>query len=275
MKKIMMLLVVFYAFTTLYGQGFASIGTKWQYDYHGVGGVGNFVFESVSDTVIQGKKCRKVVAFQKRFFYENKDTLFEMREGYNAYFAPVFRYNLQVGDTLLNPYNGKDNSYKVIRQVYTLISGQKLNQWQLKVLCQNPRYFAPVVTFIEKIGSSDGDITLNFTCFSDPTGYTLCKFSSGNIKIDKDCLFTKAHDLPANIPLSIYPNPATVSLSIATEHSFVSYKIYDINGKILQKNTFSNGVSIDVSMLDNGIYFLWLIDKDKLSAYRRFVLHNK
>jgi Secretion system C-terminal sorting domain len=310
MKKMMMLLVTFYAFTTLYGQGFAPIGTKWAYNRSGLGAgspPATVYLEAVKDTIIKGRICRKLAIKTHsiwcdgrtgicdtdssgkykiyvynsgfRLIHERNDSLFEVDTHQDNNFFLLFHYKLQIGDTLTT----KKRKYTIVGKGDTLIGGQILKKWNVNTVCDQPSPYKIIIgrgVFVEKIGTFS-DISLNniycntLPSLTDASDYSLCQFSSGNIHIEKRCGYTKAHDLPANILLSIYPNPATVSLSIATEHPFVSYKIYDINGKILQKNTFSDGASIDVSALDNGIYFLWLIDKDQLSAYRRFVLQNK
>ena len=58
--------------------------------------------------------------------------------------------------------------------------------------------------------------------------------------------------------LTVYPNPATTQLSIDYgDYIIKDVKIYDVTGKnIKQEEVNRNQISIDVSGLHRGIYFL-------------------
>ena len=55
--------------------------------------------------------------------------------------------------------------------------------------------------------------------------------------------------------LTIYPNPATEFLKIASEKQFATYTIYNVLGSEVQKGTLLDN-SINIQKLDNGLYFL-------------------
>lgn len=57
--------------------------------------------------------------------------------------------------------------------------------------------------------------------------------------------------------LTIFPNPVKDILTInALEQSFNNYKIYNLTGQIVLKNYLKNQNKINVSSLNNGIYFI-------------------
>lgn len=73
--------------------------------------------------------------------------------------------------------------------------------------------------------------------------------------------------------LKIYPNPVSNELSIELEGNFrsIQLSIYDLSGRLLLSETNStNKVSIDVSRLMSGLYFLQA-QADGISIIRKFV----
>lgn len=250
------------------------------YNYASPGGGGSYYLEAVADTIIAGKLCRKLVtqnifficptclSYSKsvRFIHENQDSLFSVTT--NGNLSLIFRYNLQIGDTFSYSPTIK---YLVTRKVDTLISGQTLKKWQLKSLCSDTRYNDQFNVFVEKIGSLNNILSLGYYCFSDAEYYNLCTFSSGNIQVGTRCDYTKTNDLTDNIPIKIHPNPTSSFLNIETEHPFSDFKVFDLAGKLIQKGVYTEGGSLDVSRLAQGVYFLQLIDKQQFTIYQKFV----
>ena len=69
-----------------------------------------------------------------------------------------------------------------------------------------------------------------------------------------------------DLSLSFYSNPVSTTLDFELNTgSFISYSIYDMSGKsILSGSTDSRRTSIELSELDNGIYFLQLSDNKNI-----------
>ena len=66
----------------------------------------------------------------------------------------------------------------------------------------------------------------------------------------------------SNSDISLYPNPATNTLIIATDiNSPLIVKAFNVIGEIVLNSTYSNGEIIDISLLENGIYFFTVGDK--------------
>ena len=68
--------------------------------------------------------------------------------------------------------------------------------------------------------------------------------------------------------LKIYPNPSTDHITINfinLNNLNLSLKIIDINGKVIKKEDYlQNETTIDVSSYSSNIYFLNIMNKDKL-----------
>ncbi len=103
------------------------------------------------------------------------------------------------------------------------------------------------------------------------TNYRFLKWNDGNtdnprvIKVYCDTSFTAIFEYVNSISdmeevntLTVYPNPATTQLSIDYgDYIIKDVKIYDVTGKnIKQEEVNRNQISIDVSGLHRGIYFL-------------------
>ncbi|GAK91373.1 hypothetical protein JCM19297_872 [Nonlabens ulvanivorans] len=67
-------------------------------------------------------------------------------------------------------------------------------------------------------------------------------------------------------PFSIYPNPASDTISIyggASQFDTISYQLYSITGQLVQNGIYNND-SVDVSELNSGLYLLQLYNENKL-----------
>jgi hypothetical protein len=64
--------------------------------------------------------------------------------------------------------------------------------------------------------------------------------------------------------VSIYPNPTNGFITINSEESSsgFDYNIYDIMGKLIKNSNAEYGEQINISGLDNGDYFIKIINTD-------------
>jgi hypothetical protein len=69
--------------------------------------------------------------------------------------------------------------------------------------------------------------------------------------------------------VSIFPNPATNIIKIQSEVELYNIEVYDINGRLVL-NVNDNQTAIDISKLENGVYFFTALS-DKGKIVRRFV----
>lgn len=73
--------------------------------------------------------------------------------------------------------------------------------------------------------------------------------------------------------ISIYPNPANVSLFIRSESIFINAKIIllDINSRILlQQNLLTETTEIDISGFNSGVYFVKIQSKEGVGIWKVF-----
>lgn len=70
--------------------------------------------------------------------------------------------------------------------------------------------------------------------------------------------------------VSLFPNPVSDVLNIKIEGNSesVDFEIITLNGKILESGNFSNIKTIETSNLNNGIYFLKIIDNKSIEYYK-------
>lgn len=65
--------------------------------------------------------------------------------------------------------------------------------------------------------------------------------------------------------VSIYPNPSEEIINLITSEKINSYKIFDLQGKLIEENTVQNN-QLNIKKLENGIYLLQLyLDKNIVS----------
>jgi Secretion system C-terminal sorting domain len=280
MKKLFSFAFFLSFWTLIYAQSFAPVGTKWGYNISSMLHYGSYYLESVGDTMIVGKNCRKLLSqkkftnypftttfFEKGafFLHERNDSLFEVK---NGELQLLFNFKLQVGDSFRVPSWG---NLFVTRKVDTLIGTQILKKWQFRTNCNGSILNESNIVFLDKIGALNGIIGLGQFCVYDGIQYSLCYFSNQNIEIGNRCQYTSSNDLPGNTPLSISPNPVSNFLKIETNHEFSNYKVFDLTGKLVQKGIYTEGGKIEVSSLPNGTFILQLIDNQQLIAHRKFV----
>jgi hypothetical protein len=78
----------------------------------------------------------------------------------------------------------------------------------------------------------------------------------------------------ANSNLSIYPNPNNGNFIIETNLiEKQTLQIFDVTGKMVLSQTINGKTNIDMSSLDNGIYFIQLKTKENISTQKIIVQH--
>jgi len=87
---------------------------------------------------------------------------------------------------------------------------------------------------------------------------------------------TGINEVTAAGNISIYPNPTDgmLNIEIGQAPNIATIKLYDINGRLIFENRLTNTstgpLSLDVRMLDNGVYLLSIVN-DKNTYTTRFV----
>ncbi len=210
--------------------------------------------------------------------------------------------NKTIGDTMF-VYSGGNPSYKIltykITQIDSVLLGIKYHKIFLGVTTNTYNYSPNYAHFIEGVGSDEGIFDSRFSalsgwssklgCFSN-TSYTKyfagLNFCSVSIQAYPNALRDTTvcfNGLPAGInnnslqtyDIKIYPNPATnlLNIKIETEHAeSVTIKIIDVTGKLMLQQNYTNNCSINIQNLDNGIYFINLVQPNKVISTKKIVV---
>ena len=137
-----------------------------------------------------------------------------------------------------------------------------------------PTFFAPIAlvndttSLISQINWVNAFPTLGTTpdCRLDSTSlvatgadFTNSKFVGG---------FVSVNEIAKTTNVSIYPNPATNNINITTD-KLVQVTLIDGMGKVINTQVVSGTFSLDVSNLNNGIYFLQVDNTTKKIIVRK------
>lgn len=91
-------------------------------------------------------------------------------------------------------------------------------------------------------------------------------FCLDDLKFD---LATSNKTITQNTDIKIYPNPATDFIKISSNNDITAYRIINTKGQICRQNkTKSNFISINVSNINKGVYFLNIITKTSSKTYK-------
>lgn len=72
-----------------------------------------------------------------------------------------------------------------------------------------------------------------------------------------------------NTKIKLFPNPATNSIIITGVNKEVSYKVYNILGKVVLKGSIFNNQGIEIKELPSGLYYLKLNDEKTLKLIKK------
>lgn len=71
------------------------------------------------------------------------------------------------------------------------------------------------------------------------------------------------------INISLFPNPASDKLTVTSLYELESYKVYDVLGKLVSQGSANGNVTeIDMSALQNGLYFVNLSSGELQSTFK-------
>ena len=274
-----------------------NIGTKWHYSFKNyLGNEINRKIEYVSDSIstITGEKIKKLLTTklyynlsgsnQNVFIKQKNDSVWfkhfqtgnswQLLYDFNATASQSWTYSVLSG-TFVNTHTVTVNSVGTIT----------LNSQSLKALYVTCNYgpFTYTATICERMGCMgflfnsvayvpqvviDGDFQGIFLCYEDST-FGLKQFTN------KPCNYSSyvglREDGSAQALLNIYPNPTNGILNIELENvnaistssiTNLHLKITNTLGQIVLEAKLEK--TLNISSLNNGIYFLQLFDKGNL-----------
>jgi hypothetical protein len=267
-------IIVFCTFNLL-AQYFAPVGAKWYYTKINFDNVGYFYAESIKDTVVNGKNCRKIIndnvpgnydvpvnyvydSDSIVYFYCKKKDSFQILSNFKAKKGDSWTtYFTCMGGILDSVQATVDTVYRVNIIGHSLIR-QEINY----KFSENGITYNAIVT--EKIGDNqflfnlnaryqvtDAEMSNGLRCYSDPDFGT---YSTG---IAPTCTYTGI-ELPKNNEIKIYPNPVKNQIMIDSRGSYnVTLAIYNITGALKMKQKLTkNKEEISISNLPKGTYLI-------------------
>jgi len=180
--------------------------------------------------------------------------------------APYSYYNVSIKTVSTTPFyiriRGNNVTAKVLIDPIAASYGfTNDNQWHLVSI--------PIADFIpESSAFTLTNITEIFVLRSNTTGTTAGfanNFEVDNIYASVERVLDLKEEKLVNF--SMYPNPATNSLTLNASETIEKISIHNILGqKIIQMNTNNSSITTDISALQNGIYLITVESMGKTST---------
>jgi hypothetical protein len=286
MKTICISIILLCA-TKIFAQDFAPVGAKWYYTerYFLSNDIGFLYAESVKDTIVKGKNCRKIVndiicggyAASVNYVYQQDSVVYFYNDSTDS-FQILHNFKAKKGDTWITvfPVMGMTDSLRAtVDTVFMVdINGHNLIRQEIKYtrgdnIDSDSRYYWATVT--ETIGDShllfnlyslkitcDGEMSQGLRCYEDPN------FGAYSTGIASSCTYTSIKDKNAESTFKVFPNPANSSIEInILSKGKVMYEISDFTGKIVRSGNFVSKVRVELNGLSKGVYLLSLKNNGK------------
>lgn len=96
---------------------------------------------------------------------------------------------------------------------------------------------------------------------------------SGHVRVFETNLSTLSTDdvLLSSHDVSLFPNPASDVISLASEITFEEANVYDASGRLILKNQSLENKKVDISELNSGIYVIQFMTKDRKAITKKFL----
>lgn len=291
MKKNLTIFLIGISFVRLNAQQitFCPAGAEWHYlfteNYPFMGSVNETI--KYTGNVIEGNDTLKLLTHKKFFTRMNTsptyttlikqrgDTVYMKNVKTNNQWQILYNFAAQVNQSWTNSIYLFPNVPITYTTQVTSIGSKQIGNKTVKELSVNysnsygssynhsgtiSEYFGSNVFLFNYISQDalDGDYFLSFLCYSDSTIGTT-QFT------DKPCNFanqTGVNELSDSvIGISVFPNPTTSKIYLNYKSKLVNIQLslYNSTGQIIYSaNTVLENHEIDLSLFDNGIYFLKL-----------------
>ena len=186
----------------------------------------------------------------------------------------LYDFGLEVNEQFITNFNGCD----IILQVESTDSVTLLNGEKRKRI----NFVSEIETWVEGIGSSYGlmsvaaeqcyfDVFFGLNCFTENG---ILKYANPDFE---DCFVVlTGTDEIAPEKIALFPNPFNSNLEMSfpfDEQARYQIEIKDLYGQIVssQKNIYSGHVFIDGGNLSDGIYFLCLMEDNKIKLTKKII----
>lgn len=284
MKNLLSTLYLLLLSSLLYAQDFAPVGATW---YYGTAtafspNIDFIKWESVKDTVIQGKACREIRKNSTltcrgepsvEFMYDRNDTVFRYDTAFKS-FHVLYNFNVQALDhwefPIVDEGGDVDTIVVSVNTVNTrIINGVSLREIHTTVVKKDDVPTQPTgEVFLEKIGSEsypiywdrlhesacDGNYTQGLRCYNEQE-FSFEKLQNVDSCNHRDLVAIEKYNLS---PLfSVSPNPTNGQFTIDTKLRDYQVKLIDLSGRVLFRSSNNFGISyFNANGLPDGIYLL-------------------
>jgi len=258
---------------------FAPIGAKWHYSQTGNSDLMTYkTIESVGDTIIENKTCRKLVEVSRngfapiraiRIMYSKNDSISEY---YNSSFHLLYDFGAVKGDTITIDVNLPK---MIIDSTSTIGINGSVHKVQY-VTCSDRMMFEFGGVIIEGIGNLKfmfPTYDMNFDgplrCYEDPIIGTYINPVWGTFDCEK--LISGILKNPDR-EVSVYINKQSKNIVIKGIQNTASYELIDIQGRKIKSGELNENCSIEAEGLKPGIYLLNLKNTE-MKIVRKLILN--
>ena len=285
MKKILLAFISICFLTNLYAQEFAPIGAKWHYteNFAFSANVSYLYAESVADTVIKGKNCKKLInngglacgyhSFQDYIYNQDSAVYFYLAA--TDTFQLLYDFKTKKDSSWIIVFSTDVSSYlDTLKVTVDSISFVNINGYNLKKLWVNYKplnsdlgYIYPS-TIVDKIGdvnylfnlnsyrvACDGNFSQGLRCYQDP------QFGFYNTGIASSCNYTGVNELKSD-KIEIYPNPAKdyINFDMGMYKDFQLSVYNSVGQTVLKKQLTSSNTTLNIQSFQSGMYYYQLIN---------------
>jgi hypothetical protein len=258
---------------------FAPIGAKWYYTQTGIGDLKTYkTIESVGDTIIEGKSCRKLLEVSRNLFAPIRDIRImyskndSVSEYYNSSFHLLYDFGAMKGDTITLDVNLPK---MIIDSTSTIGINGSVHKVQY-VTCSDGMMVEFGGKVIEGIGNLifmfptyDNNYDGPLRCYENPITGTYINPVWGSI----DCENTIAGILKnLDREVSVYINKQSKNIVIKGIQNTVSYELFDIQGRKIKSGELNVNCSIEAEVLKSGIYLLKLKNTE-MKVVRKLIMN--
>lgn len=294
LNKISLLCLLFFSFQFgTFAQDFAPVGSTWHYtniESFFSSDKGYVKIESVKDTVIQTKTCKKLVTALYRsygsiiygdtaFVYTDGDVVYKLAD--NDLFYVLYNFGSEVGDKWTtrasNHFTGEEVEAEMeVTQVSTVtINGKSLRKLTLSSNNTYASYYQIIETlggtrymFPQDYALSDMDIIMPLRCYQDSD------FGQYTLEGTTDCaLITATQESTDELGVKVFPNPVeeNVTIQLPSEYSKLELLLYTSQGALLKSQELTNMSTASLTLTQKGVYFIHLKVEGKAPIIKKVV----
>ena len=276
--------------TQIFTQEFAPIGSIWHYTQWTIDpDVVSFkTIETISDTVINGNQCRKMVEVERyldtvnvtfHYMYSENDSVFFFADND---FQLLYDFGANTGDTIIlgyfTTYNGSP-----LQMIIDSTDAIMVNNEERKIqyiTCGDGLVIEFGEHVIEGIGNTsfmfptlDGSINGPLRCYEDNiTGFFLNPFNTGGGWNQQDCdqIITDIAEINPKYRITLYPNPTSGKIFVKGIDKKTEYRIIDCCGNIIKTGNIEITNEISLTDMPRGFYLLELKNENLLTTKKIF-----